>query len=644
VNERITLEYRQKVDDLFQCWQVILHSTCLNTKLSISPNNIIPTIVLFICLSGCLVAQGSKSPAKDTSANVVQEVKDYSEEDNFFSRLVKSILVQDDESLLISPLDPDRKIIKQYSGKIIRTINVEILDLFGGSVDHPKDTLRTWLEVTGNSVHAGTKEWIIKNMLIFSEGERFIPFDVKESERIIRQSSYVYDVRIIPQRIKNNPDSVDIMVYVQDLWSIKGGIAYNRTNHSGKVIFNDVNFLGFGNEFKGGLNFDHNLSHGWDWDASYTVNNIERTFLSSTLFYASDLNREKYGISIGRDFFSPIIEWAGGIGQYWVNTRYPEFLNFRGIIETVRYNQQDYWLGYAFDFRKIDSTKENQNRFNIAGRVTTTIYNQRPALDSVDLFQNNTFYLGRVGYSTRTYYEDKFIFGLGATEDIPLVHMISFLFGYEAGSNSNRPYYGIKTGYSFHADSLGYFFGGFQIGAFRSKEKWLNRNSLLEFLYFSDLHALGKWRWRHYVGTRYSYSFDPLRPQDVLNINNEGGLRGFSDNSLMGTKKLVLNYEADFFTPLKLIGFKLAIISFADFGMISSNTRSIYTSKFFQGYGVGFRIKNDHLIFPSFQFMFAFYPNIHQADGVHFELFRQSSTYYQFNKFQFSNPTIVSAE
>lgn len=626
------------------CWQNILPSYCLKTKRLRSFYHILSAIILTISMSGFLIAQKKNIAHADSGETVVQEVKDYSKEGNFFSKLVKSILVQDDELVHVVPLDPDRKIIKQYTGKFIRNINIEVLDVFGGSVDHPKDSVRSWLQETGNSIHLETKEWIIKNMLIFTEGEKFISFDVKESERIIRQSPYVYDVRIIPQKIKNNSDSVDIMVYVQDIWSINGSASYYPTDKDGGVSFSDLNFLGFGNEFRGGLTADHNLSHGWGWNASYTINNIERTFLSSKVYYASDLNREQYGFSIGRDFFSPIIKWAGGIGQNWVNTRYPEYVNSSGIIETVRYNQQDYWLGYAFDFRKIDSTKENQNRFNIAGRITRTVYSQKPVLDSVDLFQNNTFYLGRIGFSNRTYYEDQYILGLGVTEDIPLVQMIALLFGFEEGSNSNRPYYGIKTGYSLHDDSLGYLYGGFQIGAFQSKGEWLNRNSLLELLYFSNLNAVGSWKWRHYIGTRYSYSFDPLRPQDVLDINNERGLRGFSDNYLKGTKKLLLNYEADLFTPLNLVGFKLAIITFADFGMISSNDRSIFTSKFFQGYGFGFRIKNEHLIFPAFQFMFGFYPNISQVDGVHYALFRESTTYYRFNKFQFSSPTIVSVE
>ena len=595
-------------------------------------------------MSGSLIAQKKYIAHDDSSETVVQAVKDYSEEDNLFSKLVKSVLVQDDELVHTIALDPDRKKIRQYTGKFIRNINIEVLDVFGGSVDHPKDSVRSWLEETGNSVHLNTREWIIKDMLIFTEGDKLIPFDVKESERIIRLSPYVYDVRIIPQKIKNNADSVDVMVYVQDKWTINGSASFQPSQKNGSVSFSDLNFLGLGNEFQGGLAADHNLPHGWDWNASYSINNIERTFLSSTVNYASDQIHEQYGVSIGRDFFSPIIDWAGGIAQNWVNTRYPEYLNSLGFMETVRYNQQDYWLGYAFDFRKVDTTKENQNKFNIAGRITRTVYSQRPILDSVDLFQNSTFFLGRIGFANRTYYEDQYVFGLGVTEDIPLVQMIALLFGFDEGSNSSRPYYGIQTGYSLRDDSLGYLYGGFQCGAFQSRGKWLNRSVLLDILYFSNLNAAGNWKWRYYIGSNYSYSFDPLSPQDILNINNGSGLRGFSDNYLKGTKKQLLNYEGDFFSPLKLIGFKLAIILFADFGMISSNDRSIFTSKVFQGYGVGFRIQNEHLIFPSFQFMFGFYPNIYQADGVHYALFHESATYYQFNKFQFSSPTIVSVQ
>ncbi len=600
---------------------------------------------LMLCMSECLTAQTKTVATRDSSTNIVQDVKDYSKKDNFFSRLVKTILVEDDEQQPGSTHPgADGKLMQTFSGKVIRKINIEILDVFGASVDNPKDTVRSWLQNGGNSLHIGTKEWLITNKLLFSQGEILVPFDIKESERIIRQSPYVYDVRIIPQKIENNPDSVDIMIYVQDIWSIYGGVTYSPGNKTGRTWLSDINFLGFGNELKGGFKVDQELTHGWDWDGGYYVNNIGNTFVAGNVFYSSVPDRQQYGIMIGRDFISQVITWGGGISQLWQNTRYPGIRDTLGLVETARDNQQDYWLGYAFDVRPFDPSTAYQNRFNIAGRVTRTVYSEKPASDPLNLFQDNTFYLGRVGFSYREYYQDRYVFGLGRTEDIPLIAMIELLFGLEQGARSSRPYYGLKTGYSFHNNHLGYLYGGFQTGAFRSHEKWLNRTSILELLYFSHLYAVGKYKWRHYIGSRYSYSYDPSRPQDVLNINGQGGLRGFSDGYLRGNKKLVLNYEADVFVPLKFLGFQLAVIVFADLGLISSINSSLIESRLYQGYGFGFRIRNEHLIFPQFQFMFGFYPNTPQANGEHFNMFQQNSIFYRFNQFQFSIPSVVSVE
>ncbi|HSD64699.1 MAG TPA: hypothetical protein VLB50_12925, partial [Ignavibacteriaceae bacterium] len=47
--------------------------------------------ILIICISECLIAQDKNVEPKDTS-KVIQEIKDFSEKDNFFSRILKIIL------------------------------------------------------------------------------------------------------------------------------------------------------------------------------------------------------------------------------------------------------------------------------------------------------------------------------------------------------------------------------------------------------------------------------------------------------------------------------------------------------------------------------------------------------------------------
>jgi hypothetical protein len=585
--------------------------------------------------------------AADTNTTVVRDIKEYAKKDNFISWFLRQILVDDVDStghVGKTLFNHDKKIIKNCSGKIIRKINVTVLDVFGASVRNPQDTVRSWLQDGMNSLHAKTKEWLVKNKLIFSEGQKLTPFYIHENERILRQSPYIYDVRIIPQIIPNEVDSVDIMIYIQDIWSIDGSVSYSPSSKNASVTFGDVNFLGFGNEFKAGLMVNRELRHGWDWNGSYTIDNIKRTFISSGAYYLSEINRQRYGLMVIRDFFSPIINWGGGIAQGWENTRYPDMKNASGFEETAKFNRQDYWLGYAFDINPLDPEIIYPNRFNIAGRITRTVFSRRPESDTMHLFQDNTFYLGRIGFADRSYFKDTYIYGLGKTEDVSLIQMIELLFGYEKGGSSNSPYYGLKTGYSFYNDNFGYMYGGFQCGAFRSNKEWLSRTYVLEAMYFSRLNSIGNYTWRHYIGSRYSYSYDPTNPQDILDINEEEGLRGFSESNLLGDKKLVFNYEADVFVPLKYLGFTLAVITFADFGLLGAKSNSLFSSKLYQGYGIGFRIKNEHLIFPQFQFMFAYYPNMPDAGGRHFNMFHQSSIYYHFNQYYFSAPSIVAAD
>lgn len=570
--------------------------------------------------------------------DVIESVKNFSEKDNFFSRLLKHVLVAEEE-------DPRSRnstgaIYRQYSGKIIRNIDVQVLEVFGTSVDHPEDSAESWLQQAGNSVHLNTRAWLIKNRLLFSEGSRLVPFELAESERLLRQNDFIYDAKILVHRVRKAGDSVDVLVLVQDVWSITGGASYQPNDKTGKVSFKDINFLGFGNEITGAIKFDNAYPGGWDWSGSYTFSNINRTYISAKLFHISEDNNESYGFNFNRDFFSPVTRYAGGLGMQWSNDKVAVLNDTLQRRRDVRYNRQDYWLGYAFDFKAFDPYSVNFNRLNVSMRVTRTKYTERPQADALGLFQNNTFYLGRLGYSYRTYYRDRYLFGLGKIEDIPLGSLAEILTGYEKGEHINRPYLGFKTGYSNYSDDFGYLYGGLQLGGYRQNKEWTNGVLVLESLFYSKLLPFGKFKWRHYLGTRYSYSYNPVFAEDLLNVNGDMGLRGFATEAT-GNKKLVINYENDIFVPLKLLNFKLAFITFADFALLSGKDELLFSSKLYQGYGVGFRIRNEHLIFPTFQLMFGYYPNDGERGGNRFEVFRQQSMFYHFNQFQISAPSVA---
>jgi hypothetical protein len=83
--------------------------------------------ILILCMSECLAAQ-KKSIEPVDSSKVVQEVKGYSEKDNIFSRILRSVLVDEDEQEPSSAVpDPDRKMIKRFTGKLSGKLMLKFL-------------------------------------------------------------------------------------------------------------------------------------------------------------------------------------------------------------------------------------------------------------------------------------------------------------------------------------------------------------------------------------------------------------------------------------------------------------------------------------------------------------------------------------
>jgi hypothetical protein len=187
---------------------------------------------------------------------------------------------------------------------------------------------------------------------------------------------------------------------------------------------------------------------------------------------------------------------------------------------------------------------------------------------------------------------------------------------------------------------FGYVYSRFALGSFYDNNKWEEGVMLAHLLYFSPLLKIAQWKFRHFFGIRYTNGIKPVKGA-LVNINQEQGLRGFNSSVLNGTSKLVVNYEVDLFPPLNLLGFRIATIVFADFAWISQGNKLVDKKNFFPGYGVGIRIRNDHLIFNTVQLMLGFYPNNSVIGAKEYLLFERNHFYYNYYDFTFSKPSPV---
>jgi hypothetical protein len=576
---------------------------------------------------------------------VLQEIKEFSERKNIFSKLLKSILVfESDRTLPIkkitAPTENSDKKYEPYEGKIIRSVNVKVLRVFGPTIQNPDRRPRGLLEKTGNFVHIKSHRWLIRNKLLFKKGDALKSLNISESERLLRDNVYIYDARIIVYDTTSN-DSVDVMVTVQDIWNISVGMGADFSKIRYDLALKDVNFLGLGQTLENKLRVDSKVPSGYNYLGSYIVPNIYKTLVTGRAFYIYQLGETRYGASLNRDFISPAIKWAGGVAAEQFDGNYTSWnkdsIEYK---QRVAYTLTDTWLGYGLNISQPNS-KYKGSRLIFSTRLLRTNYSNVPVLsDTVyNSFYNRHFYFGSIGVLRIRYYKDSYIFRFGRTEDIPEGDLFAVTAGIEDRFTSQRPYMAINSAFSRYT-KMGYLYTRLAAGAFYDNNIWREGVALMHLLYFTPLIKVKNWRWRNYLGIRYTEGIRVNRGT-IININQEQGLRGFQSGALYGTSKFVVNYEANLFPPLNMLGFKFAFIAFADLAWIANREKLLDKNNFYPGYGVGVRIKNEHLIFSTLQLMFGYYPNSGSIGAREFNLYERSKFLYNYYDFQFSRPTQV---
>lgn len=111
--------------------------------------------------------------------------------------------------------DPAPKVVKPGK-RYIRSITIKINDIF-------EDFSSTPYKVA-NHLKYKTHESIIRNELLFKEGDRFDPYLLKQFERNLRLQRYLREIRVVPTF---DGDAVDVMVSARDSWTLIPFLSYS---------------------------------------------------------------------------------------------------------------------------------------------------------------------------------------------------------------------------------------------------------------------------------------------------------------------------------------------------------------------------------------------------------------------------------
>ena len=437
-------------------------------------------------------------------------------------------------------------------------------------------------------------------------------------------------------------DSVDISIRVLDSWSIVP--EFDFTNSKSTFSLNEKNFFGLGHEFFNSYSKNFMGIHD-GFSTSYTIPNIKNTFVKTTLAYAIDFDQNYSKLfSIERPFYSTFTKWAGGLSLSQVYAseiaKTPNKIN---EFKKYKANVQDYWAGHSVNLFKGNSEYQRSTNFFNTARFYNKNFVEDPIFDSNNfgIYTNEKLYLMGIGIASRKYIQDKYIFNFNVVEDIASGFSYSLIGGYQNKNSVNRNYIGAKAALG-NFYNFGYLGAHFEYGTFYNYGNLEESAAVIKAIYFTNLEEIGNWKFRQFFNPEFVIGMNrPNAISDKITLNGDTGINGFNSQSLFGTKKLLINFQTQGYSPWKITGFRLNPYFRYTMGLIGDDNQAIFSSKLYSQIGVGFIISNDYLVFNNFQLSFAYYPNIPEVGNSLFKTNSFQNDDLQLLDYQIGQPTIV---
>lgn len=532
---------------------------------------------------------------------------------------------------------------KEFDGRIIRNINITTYDPFGYSLTDSTEQPETFLEKTGNTIHAKTKKFVIRNYILQKKGEKVDSLKIIESERLIRSERFTRRVQI--NLIPVGTDSVDLNVRTLDSWSIIPNVTYSGSRAG--LRLRDRNFFGLGHDFDN--RYRQNFETGnYQFQTRYTIPNIQRTFIRFNVgYFSNEENEYSKGISLERRFFSPLTRWAGGVyvGQRAYQDSIP---NLDGIMaQDFKFNLQDYWGAVSFQlFKKENSTAERLNNLILSGRYFRVNYVQSPIaeIDPVNFYADESFYLMGIGVSRRGFVQDRFIRNYDIVEDIPIGLSYGITTGIQKKNDRNRFYLagGFKMGNYYR---LGYFGFEAQYGGFLVKDNKTEQSVFsLSTNYYTRLMSWGRWKFRNFISTQLIVGNNRVNSRGdrlTLNENDPSGISGFYSRDVIGTNKWLTEIQIQSYSPYEFLGFRFSPFLNSSLGLISNEGENLTNGKMYAKIGLGIMFTNDYLIFSNFQLSIAWYNTIPGSGNNIFQTNTFDNKDYDLMDFEFGKPELI---
>ena len=465
-------------------------------------------------------------------------------------------------------------------GETISEIRVERLNVFDPAVKGED----WWPFNIANKIHYMTRESVIRRELLFAPGDKWNTLKTLQSERNLRANGSFRRADILPERL---PDGrLGALVRTQDSWTTNP--RFSAGTEGGQSFFalglEEGNILGLGKAAA----FDVSRNQGRTTSSwSYGDPRFLATRLALRGSYARGTNGDSGAASLTRPFFA--LESAQAQAIAWSRTlsdvdlfrdgdTVSSFRERRRIAETslgLKANSDDLFVhraeaGWYADRRQFERTSETNGPLPIGTEMSGPT----------------------IGWSwvQARYVKEEYIDRMERVEDYNLGNELSLRAGWmgeKTGSDRDR------TVLNF-SDQHGVRFAPGRFAIARVGVTGRMSNGRVENgLATANLNVFWKTNWRGnhtLVGHIEGAAGRNLDRSSYLALGGATGLRGYRNNSFIGGKAVLLNFEDRFFFPGEYFHLvRLGAALFVDTGFMAMEGENLALRSIKSDVGAGLR-------------------------------------------------------
>lgn len=497
---------------------------------------------------------------------------------------------------LAAPADPQTVAVAlptlaelEDAGAVIGEIRVVTHDIF--DTDDPAEDKLPFR--VANALHIRTRTSVVRDALLFKSGDRVSVRAFDETERALRSTRYLYDVKFTVLAVRDN--IADIEVSTRDTWTLDPGGSFGRAGgaNSTRVGIKEYNLLGTGtivslgrsrNVDRSGTQFT--FSNGSVFGSRTAVN----------LSHAVNSDGRSNAVSVVRPFYALDSTWAAGA----IASRDDRLDSVYAAGVLASQYRHDSRRAEAFGGWSAGPVDGWVRRWTAGVELRQDRYASEPGLAAPSSLPTDEKLIAPfVGYEL---IEDRFdrevnrnqigrpeFFALGLKASVRLGWASTGL-----GSTRDALLYAASVSRGFEPAPGQILLGSADIVG-RYAESQVQRQRLgLQARWFVPHHG----RWVFYASAAGNLLTRPA-PTESLLLGGEEGLRGYPLRYQSGTRRALFTLEERYFTDLFVWRlFRLGGAAFVDVGRAWGGTdTNALNPGWLSDVGFGLRIANSRAAF-----------------------------------------------